>query len=89
MNKYQYTGKYSIYHLKVKQSASPVQRAMNYFSRLSLMTKLVQVENLVVGAPCGIMDQMASVLGGKDSLLALRCQPAEVSMLTHHLSPSK
>ena len=37
-----------------------------------------QVENLVVGAPCGVMDQMASALGKKDSLMALRCQPAQV-----------
>jgi galactokinase len=36
------------------------------------------VENYVVGAPCGIMDQMTSALGQSDSLLALLCQPAEV-----------
>jgi galactokinase len=35
-------------------------------------------ENLVVGAPCGIMDQMTSALGRADALLALHCQPAEV-----------
>ena len=33
---------------------------------------------LVVGAACGIMDQMTSALGRADHLLALRCQPAEV-----------
>ncbi|HEX8200469.1 MAG TPA: galactokinase family protein [Isosphaeraceae bacterium] len=37
-----------------------------------------KVENLVVGAPCGIMDQMASALGRANHLLALVCQPAEV-----------
>lgn len=37
-----------------------------------------KVENLVVGAPCGIMDQMASALGQAGGLLALLCQPAEV-----------
>ena len=37
-----------------------------------------KVENLVVGAPCGVMDQMASALGQAGQLLALRCQPAEV-----------
>ncbi|GLC38948.1 hypothetical protein PLESTB_000464600 [Pleodorina starrii] len=37
-----------------------------------------RVENLVVGAPCGIMDQMACTLGRQHSLLALLCQPAEV-----------
>ncbi|WP_165231955.1 galactokinase [Aquisphaera insulae] len=35
-------------------------------------------ENFVVGAPCGIMDQMASAVGRAGSLLALLCQPAEV-----------
>ncbi len=37
-----------------------------------------RVENLVVGAPCGIMDQMTSACGTQDSLLALLCQPAEL-----------
>jgi L-arabinokinase len=32
----------------------------------------------VVGAPCGIMDQIASSLGHAGKLLALLCQPAEV-----------
>jgi L-arabinokinase len=36
------------------------------------------VENLVVGAPCGIMDQMTSVCGEANRLLALLCQPAEL-----------
>lgn len=36
------------------------------------------VENLVVGAPCGIMDQMTSVCGESNRLLALLCQPAEL-----------
>jgi galactokinase len=35
-------------------------------------------ENRIVGAPCGIMDQMTSALGRQDQLLALRCQPAAV-----------
>jgi galactokinase len=37
-----------------------------------------KVENLVVGAPCGIMDQMTSACGTANSLLALVCQPAEL-----------
>jgi L-arabinokinase len=37
-----------------------------------------KVENLVVGAPCGVMDQMTSALGRRDHLLELLCQPAEV-----------
>lgn len=36
------------------------------------------VENRVVGAPCGVMDQMTAALGQADRLLALRCQPAEL-----------
>eukprot|EP01048_Picozoa_sp_COSAG05_P006351 COSAG05_NODE_408_length_10119_cov_10.267166_5_plen_101_part_00 len=35
----------------------------------------------MVGAPCGIMDQMASALGQKGKLLALLCRPAEVQGL--------
>ncbi len=31
-----------------------------------------------MGAPCGVMDQMTSALGEAGSLLALRCQPAEM-----------
>ncbi len=37
-----------------------------------------QAENRVAGAPCGVMDQLASALGRAGELLALRCQPAEV-----------
>ena len=42
-------------------------------ARLSQM-----VENKVVGAPCGIMDQMTSALGARNSLLLILCQPHEV-----------
>jgi galactokinase len=43
------------------------------------IARLCQVaENRVVGAPCGIMDQMTSSVGRKDQLLALLCQPATV-----------
>jgi galactokinase len=37
-----------------------------------------KVENLVVGAPCGVMDQMTAACGQKNRLLALLCQPAEI-----------
>jgi L-arabinokinase len=37
-----------------------------------------KVENLIAGAPCGVMDQMASVFGRSDSLMALLCQPAQL-----------
>ena len=36
-----------------------------------------KVENLVVGAPCGVMDQMTAACGQTGRLLALLCQPAE------------
>lgn len=37
-----------------------------------------RAENLVVGAPCGVMDQMTAACGEAGRLLALRCQPAEL-----------
>ena len=37
-----------------------------------------RVENLVVGAPCGIMDQLTSACGKKDRLLQLHCQPGTI-----------
>jgi L-arabinokinase len=37
-----------------------------------------KVENLVVGAPCGVMDQMSVVCGEANRLLTLLCQPAEL-----------
>ncbi|CAN1799210.1 ARA1 [Linum perenne] len=37
-----------------------------------------KVENHIVGAPCGVMDQMASACGETNKLLAMVCQPAEV-----------
>lgn len=36
------------------------------------------VENRVVGAPCGIMDQVTCALGQESALLALKCQPHEI-----------
>lgn len=40
---------------------------------------LQQVENHVVGAPCGVMDQMASACGEADKLLAMICQVNDFS----------
>lgn len=37
-----------------------------------------RVENRIVGAPCGVMDQMTAACGEQDRLLALLCQPAEL-----------
>lgn len=43
---------------------------------LALLCQLV--ENHVVGAPCGVMDQMTAACGRDGELLALLCQPAEL-----------
>jgi L-arabinokinase len=40
-----------------------------------------RVENLVVGAPCGVMDQMTAVFGERDRLLLMLCQPAELKRM--------
>ncbi len=45
---------------------------------LSLARLCQTVENRVVGAPCGIMDQVTSALGRQDALIELRCQPHDV-----------
>ena len=37
-----------------------------------------RVENAIVGAPCGIMDQVTSVAGEAGTLLRLLCQPHEL-----------
>jgi galactokinase len=45
---------------------------------LELAAMCQEVENRIVGAPCGIMDQVASCCGQTDSLLRLLCQPHEL-----------
>jgi galactokinase len=40
-----------------------------------------KVENLVAGAPCGVMDQMTAVFGERDRLLFMLCQPAELKRM--------
>ena len=45
---------------------------------LQLAALCQTVENHVVGAPCGIMDQMTSACGRHDRLLRLRCQPGTI-----------
>jgi galactokinase len=37
-----------------------------------------KVENLIAGAPCGLMDQMSAACGEANQLFALLCQPAEL-----------
>jgi L-arabinokinase len=50
------------------------------FDDTELPTLAQRVENRVVGAPCGLMDQLASHLGEPNKLLPILCQP-------DHLSP--
>jgi L-arabinokinase len=42
-----------------------------------------QVENRIVGAPCGIMDQVTSIAGEPASLLRLLCQPHQLQPALH------
>jgi galactokinase len=37
-----------------------------------------KVENLIAGAPCGVMDQMTAACGEENDLLELLCQPADL-----------
>ena len=49
--------------------------------RLAAMCQ--SVENRIVGAPCGIMDQVTSCLGEAGSLLRMVCQPHELQLPAH------
>ena len=56
-----------------------VAAAQNLKLEASEMALLCQkVENLVAGAPCGVMDQMTAACGQENCLLALLCQPARL-----------
>jgi L-arabinokinase len=46
---------------------------------LELSSLCQQIENRIVGAPCGIMDPVACCLGRERELLRLLCQPHELS----------
>ena len=48
------------------------------FDAMRVASLCQQVENRVVGAPCGIMDQVTSCAGEAGSLLRLLCQPHEL-----------
>jgi galactokinase len=49
------------------------------FTGTTLPVLAQRVENLVVGAPCGLMDQLATYFGKEDKLLPILCQPDKVS----------
>ncbi|KAK8954637.1 L-arabinokinase [Platanthera zijinensis] len=67
--------------LQLLKSRATVQRESICPSYEILRTLLSQVENHIVGAPCGVMDQMTSACGEANKLLAMVCQPAEVKEL--------
>ncbi len=56
-------------------SPEPVQPADG---ALRLAALCQEVENRIVGAPCGIMDQVTCLLGRPGELLRLLCQPHEL-----------
>jgi L-arabinokinase len=45
------------------------------FEKTELSRLAQKVENLIVGAPCGLMDQLASYFGERGTLLPILCQP--------------
>jgi len=70
----------------VSSSAALEVATMNTLQRLhdlslekeELAVLAQMAENLVAGAPCGLMDQLSSHLGQKNKLLPLICQPHTV-----------
>jgi L-arabinokinase len=48
------------------------------FGPMDLAELCQSAENRIVGAPCGIMDQVTSCLGSQGRLLRLRCQPHQL-----------
>jgi L-arabinokinase len=49
------------------------------FSGTELPRLAQRVENLIVGAPCGLMDQLASGFGEPGKLLPIVCQPDKIA----------
>jgi galactokinase len=47
---------------------------------LRLAALCQEAENQVVGAPCGIMDQVAVAMGVRDAVLPILCRPASVDV---------
>jgi L-arabinokinase len=56
-------------------ASDPAERKID---ALRLATLCQEVETRVVGAPCGIMDQVTSTLGRRGRLLRLVCQPHDL-----------
>lgn len=64
--------------LEVAAGAAIAECCGIHWSGRELAAYAQAVENFVVGAPCGIMDQMTSAVGRRDRLLQLRCQPGTI-----------
>jgi galactokinase len=64
--------------LTVAAGAAVAASASSDLTATDLAAACQAVENHVVGAPCGIMDQMTSTCGRRDRLLRLRCQPGTI-----------
>jgi galactokinase len=58
-------------------------------SPMQLAAACQQVENLVVGAPCGVMDQVTSAMGERGTLLSILCQPDAVGLPAQVRGPVK
>ena len=56
-------------------------------SPLALATACQFVENHVVGAPCGVMDQVASCMGQANAMLEILCQPGSDGLPAQVLGP--
>jgi galactokinase len=64
--------------LTVAAGAAVAASARTDMTAIDLAAACQAVENQVVGAPCGIMDQMTSTCGRRDRLLRVRCQPGTI-----------
>ena len=64
--------------LEVAAGAAVAASVANDMTATDLAAACQEVENHVVGAPCGIMDQITSACGRRDRLLRLRCQPGTI-----------
>jgi L-arabinokinase len=60
----------------VMQAVAAAHRVDLSAPELALLCQ--QVENQIVGAPCGVMDQMTAACGERNRLLELLCQPADL-----------
>ena len=64
--------------LEVAAGAAVAASLVSDMTATDLAAACQEVENHVVGAPCGLMDQITSACGRRDRLLRLRCQPGAI-----------